>query len=199
MGSRARSAHSARVIDESDDHKNHSPDPDAAAAAAAAAPLAGKLDQWRWYARNPPVRVSYETTRLRERAFPPGAPFSPDADRPLIRRSLIKLLVAVVVVVFVVVVPFRRDARSRIASFANPGAMRDVTRTTSHAYRPADLPVDTVQFNAVILRAHCTLFHSFFFSHVSVYSLARIHHKHLAPPVRNARANLTLGGPNALL
>lgn len=37
VGSRARSAHSARVIDESGDHKNHSPDPEDAAAAAAAA------------------------------------------------------------------------------------------------------------------------------------------------------------------
>jgi len=37
VGSRARSAHSARVIDENGDHKNHSPDPDAAAAAAVAA------------------------------------------------------------------------------------------------------------------------------------------------------------------
>jgi len=84
VGSHARSAHSARVIDESDDHKNRSPDPDAAAAAAAAAPLAGKLDQWRWYARNPPVRVRHGTTRLRERVFPPGAPFPPDdpSDRP---------------------------------------------------------------------------------------------------------------------
>jgi len=40
VGSRARSAHSARVIDESGDHKNHSPDPEDAAAAAAAAAVA---------------------------------------------------------------------------------------------------------------------------------------------------------------
>lgn len=74
--SRARSAHSARVIDESDDQKNHSsPDPDAAAAAAA--PLAGKLDQRLWYARNPPVRVRHGATRSENARFHPERRFSP--------------------------------------------------------------------------------------------------------------------------
>lgn len=123
MGSRARSAHSARVIDESGDHKNHSPDPDAAAAAAVAATTAARGEAGS--AALVCVEFAAEHT-FRERAFPPGAPLPPPPPLPsppppppppaairlpipvVVRRSL--RLVAVVVVA--------SRARSRAASFA---------------------------------------------------------------------------------
>lgn len=71
-------------------------------------PLAGKLDQRRWYARNSPEHT------FRERAFPPGAPFPPPHCPPLTRP--IPVVVRSLRLVVIVVVESR--ACSRAASFA---------------------------------------------------------------------------------
>jgi len=91
--------------------------------------------------------------------------------------------------------------RLRAASFAGDydesrrqGERRTRVRHPTHT----DLPVDSVQFNAAVSRVHIALLDSALFSSSLSLFLARIHYysrrKHLAPPVRNARASLTLGG-----
>lgn len=140
MGSRARSAHSARVIDESGDHKNHSPDPDAAAAAAAVTAAAATTAA-RGEAGSAALvceEFAAEHT-FRERAFPPGAPLPPprcrysaDPDRrppfPKIRRRRNVLRSSARCI-------FRRGPQ-RIPA---PQQKNARTRTSSHAYRSADL------------------------------------------------------------
>lgn len=200
VGSRARSAHSARVIDESGDHKNHSPDPHAAAAAAVATTAArGEAGS----AALVCVEFAAEHT-FRERAIPPGASLPPPAPPPcystdpgcrlpfpktrprriIVSRSSVRSI-------------FRGEPR-RI-----PAPRRENARTmSSHAYRSADLPVDSVQFNAAVSRVHTArslaLLGSPFFFSFSSLAYNRSRRKHLAPPVRNARASLTLGGPYAV-
>lgn len=138
MGSRARSAHSARVIDESGDHKNHSPDPDAAAAAATAA--RGKVGS----AALVCAEFAAEHT-FRERAFPPGAPLPPTRPIPVVvRRSL--RFVAVVVVVF--------RAHSHAASFAGESRrhgerMRVRERRPTHTDPPIYLLIQCNSMSAV--------------------------------------------------
>lgn len=163
-------------------------------------PLAGKLDQRRWYARNLP------RSTFRERAFPPGAPLPPPHCPPLtrpipvvVRRSL--RLVAVVVV--------ESCARSRAASFAGDHgeSWHHDERTRVRECRPThtDPPIYLlIQCNSMRLSHAYTplarsLARSFrlsssslspFFTHIQSQPPC----KHLAPPVRNARASLTLGG-----
>lgn len=146
------------------------------------------------------MRVRHEATRSENARFHPERR-SP--SMPMIGRSMIAVSFKT-----------RRRRRRRPVSSRrllahrifreNCDESRRLRETSRVRRRPthtgaADLPVDTVQFNPAILRAHHTLFRSLFFARVSLFSLARVHRKHLAPPVRNARANLTLGGPNALL
>lgn len=207
VGSRARSAHSARVIDESGDHKNHSPDPDAAAAAAAVAAATAARGE-AGSAALVCAEFAAEHT-FRERAFPPGAPLPPpppplspppppscrysatdpgrrppfSKTRRRRRRNVSRLFARCI---------FRRGPR-RIPA---PRRVENARTTSSHAYRSADLPVDSVQFNAAVSRVHARLLSALLPPLLFLLSsLVYNRRKHLAPPVRNARASLTLGGP----
>jgi len=100
VGSRARSAHSARVIDESGDHKNHSPDPEDAAAAAAAAAVAAATAARGEAGSATLVCVEFHRrAQFGERAFPPGASLPP----PLPPLPLLLLVTAIRLRILIVV------------------------------------------------------------------------------------------------
>lgn len=137
---------------------------------------------------------------FRERTFPPGAPPSPAVQRiPIVARYFLRLVV-------VLVVEFR--AHLHAASFEGTrGESRRyersrVRRHPTHTDPPIYL---LIQCNSMRLfyahTARSLLLPHSCLNTTRARSLARIFRsrKHLAPPVRNARASLTLGGLNALL
>lgn len=121
----------------------------------------------------PPRNNALKRTRVSTRSAVP----SWWSLRSAATRCPLTRLVAFVFFV-VVVVPFRRDTRSLAYRIFRESGRYERRRAYDVVpripTRRVDLPVDTVQFNAAILRAHRTLFRSFFFARVSICSLAPV-------------------------